>query len=109
MLFLPPLESLPFKSHPKGVLFYVKASPKASKDAFGKVEMGQYHPILKIYIKAPAVDGKANDAIIDFFSDHLKIKKADIILESGFSQRLKTFLILNMTVEKIAAVVLLNI
>ncbi|CAO5678821.1 MAG: hypothetical protein HEEMFOPI_00417 [Holosporales bacterium] len=99
LLFLPPLDTLPFKSHPKGVLLYVKATPHASKDAFGKVEQSAYHPVLKIYTRSVAEDGKANKAIVDFLSSYLKIKKNQIILQSGYTDRFKTFLLIDIGIE----------
>ena len=47
--------------------------------------------ILKIKIAAIAEDGKANEALIDFLSATLKIKKRDITLISGATSRLKIF------------------
>lgn len=45
--------------------------------------------VLKIKIAAVAEDGKANEALIDFLSSALKIKKRDITLISGATSRLK--------------------
>ncbi len=101
LLFTPPLETLPLKAHPKGVLLYVKASPNASKNAFGKIEASLHHPVLKIYITAIAEDGKANKAIIDFLAESLDLKKTHIVIVSGATDRLKTFLLHNMTIENI--------
>jgi uncharacterized protein (TIGR00251 family) len=101
LLFLPPLDALPLKVCKEGVLLFIKASPKASKDAMGKIEPGDHHPVLKIYVKAIAESGKANDAIVNLLKEKLKIKKADILLKSGLTQRLKTFLIKGKTLEEI--------
>ena len=44
---------------------------------------------LKIALHAPAVDGKANKALIDFLADLLEIKKRDISILSGETSREK--------------------
>jgi uncharacterized protein len=42
---------------------------------------------LKIYIMAPAVDGKANVALIKLLSDHFKIKKSNFKIIRGEKSR----------------------
>ena len=74
-LIKPPLESLPFKSHPNGCILYVKVSSKASKTAIGGIEPGQFHPVLKIFVQEIALDGKANGAVIDLMARHFKCQK----------------------------------
>ena len=44
---------------------------------------------LKIRIKEPAVDGKANDAIIRFFSKKLKIAKSKVRIDKGLKTNKK--------------------
>lgn len=104
MLFLPPLSMLPLKENDKGVLLYVKATPKSSKNAIGKIEEGQYHPVLKVYTQAAASDGQANKALTLFLKETLQLK--NIVLISGQTQRLKTFFISDTTVQDIAKKIL---
>lgn len=101
MLFLPPLSELPLKEHDKGVILYIKATPKASKNSLGKIEKGLHHPVLKVYIQAPATDGSANKAIIAFLKDALKVKSITMI--NGQTQRLKALYIEDATLKSIAA------
>jgi uncharacterized protein len=54
---------------------------------------GLYNQRLKIQIKAAAVDGKANKALIDFLSKLFKIAKSKILIHKGLNQRTKTILI----------------
>jgi len=42
-----------------------------------------------IRLKAPAVDGKANDRLIVFLAELLEIPKADITLKRGHRSRMK--------------------
>lgn len=51
--------------------------------------IGEHGAALKIAIKAPAVDGKANEALIQFLSDRLKCPRAHITLIRGEHARQK--------------------
>ncbi|OGC06682.1 hypothetical protein A2230_01430 [candidate division WOR-1 bacterium RIFOXYA2_FULL_36_21] len=43
----------------------------------------------KVYLTAPPVDGKANKALIEFLSEHFKIKKRQISIVRGEKSRNK--------------------
>jgi len=45
---------------------------------------------IKVYLTAPAVDGKANKALIGFLAEHFDIRKADVIIIKGLKSRHKT-------------------
>ena len=59
--------------------------PGAKKTEFA----GEYQGCLKIRLNAPAVDNKANKALIDFVARSLKIKRGQVLLESGRTNRRK--------------------
>lgn len=44
---------------------------------------------LKVYLTAPAVEGKANQALIEFLSEHFKVKKNRIRIIKGEQSREK--------------------
>lgn len=58
---------------------FVTARPSSGKNAFA----GIYDDTLKIYIKAPAVEGAANRELVKFLSKSFKIPKSEIVLLSG--------------------------
>ncbi|HBR05965.1 MAG TPA: DUF167 domain-containing protein [Desulfovibrio sp.] len=58
---------------------------------------GIYQGALKVRLGAPAVDGKANKALIDFIAGRLELKKSQIQLETGQSGRRKTLLVVSRT------------
>lgn len=43
----------------------------------------------QIRLKAPAVDGKANEHLVEYLSEVLKISKSKIILKRGHTSRFK--------------------
>lgn len=50
--------------------------------------------ILKVYLNASAVEGKANKALITVLADYLAVKKSQITILKGVKNRLKIIEIL---------------
>ncbi len=61
---------------------------------------------LKIALHAPAVDGKANKALIDFLSDVFHVKKRDIFILSGETSREKKVCFQNVASEELEKILL---
>ena len=59
--------------------------PGAKKTEFA----GLHGDALKIRLAAPPVDGKANEALIKFVAETLKLPKASVMLKSGQTSRRK--------------------
>lgn len=64
--------------------FNVKVVPNAKQNKLVR-ETGR----LKVYLTAPAVDGKANEALIKFLAEHFGKKKRDISIIRGLTSREK--------------------
>lgn len=47
-------------------------------------------PVWKVYLTAPAVDGKANKALISLMARHSGVKKSQIKIIKGLKSRHKT-------------------
>ena len=47
--------------------------------------------VLKVKIAAPAVDGKANAALVAFLAETLRLPKSKVSLEKGGTSRFKQF------------------
>lgn len=84
------------KEFENGILLKVKAVPNSSKNDICEVMDG----VLKIKIKAPAVENKANEELIKFLSKLLKLPKSSITLKSGETSKLKTIYISGCTIDK---------
>ncbi|MFH1540967.1 MAG: DUF167 domain-containing protein [Elusimicrobiota bacterium] len=54
----------------------------------------------KVYITAPAVDGKANKKLIEFLAEYFKLKKSDIFIKRGEKSHYK---IIQMPKEAVGA------
>ena len=49
--------------------------------------VGEYGEAVKLKIAAPAVDGKANEALLQFVADHLGVSRRAVELISGEKSR----------------------
>ena len=77
---------MPFSLSKNGHLrLSVKVKPKSSPQGV----VGIHNDQLVIRIAAPAVDGKANNALVAFLSKLLGIKKTKVLLVSGEKSRSK--------------------
>lgn len=75
-----------FTVQPDRITLAVRVLPNSKRQ---KIEGLWNNTHLKIALQAPAVDGKANDALIAFLSKEFGIRKSDISLISGQTNRLK--------------------
>jgi hypothetical protein len=66
----------------------VKVKPGSRKGPL--VEIGS-NDELTIYVREPAVDGKANDAVARLLAAHLQLPRSRVELVSGATSRLKRF------------------
>lgn len=80
-----------FQWQGQDLLLFCHVQPGASKSEF----CGLHGDKLKIRIKAPPVDGKANAAIIDFISEIFFVSKSQVKIEQGHAGRSKTIRILS--------------
>lgn len=69
----------------------VHARARAKVEKVEEVESGG---VFKVWVKEPAVDGKANVAIAKALAAHFHIPRARVVLVSGVSARIKRFSIL---------------
>ncbi|MBO5997306.1 MAG: YggU family protein [Alphaproteobacteria bacterium] len=81
---------MPITKNEKGIRLSVRVTPGAKRNAFDGMWNGTH---LKISLQAPAVDGKANEALIDFLSEMLDVKKKNIFIVTGQTSRCKVVLI----------------
>jgi uncharacterized protein len=44
---------------------------------------------LTVFIQERAVDGAANEGLIKVLANHFGLRKADVVIESGFTSRIK--------------------
>ncbi len=77
---------LTLKETPTGVQFAVRVVPGASKNEVSGIQ----DDALKIRLTAPAVEGKANRACVDFLAGLLGVRRSALAIASGEKSRRKT-------------------
>jgi len=88
---------IPTRDTPSGVTFAVKVQPRAKKDAI----TGEVGDALKVALTAPPVDGKANDACLDFFAKLLKVPRSSITIAAGQTSRNKVIRVSRLTGQQL--------
>jgi hypothetical protein len=87
-----------------GVMLAVRALPGAKKKT---AILGVYcegeKARLKIAVQAPAVEGRANSALIEFLAERFGVPKSHVELVSGELSRSKVFLLRGMSLAQAEA------
>ncbi len=81
------------------VLFPVRVQPRANKDEVA----GEMGGALKVRLQAPALEGRANEALIEFLAQLLKTPKSAVRILSGDRSRTKRIEIRGVTGQQIRA------
>jgi hypothetical protein len=76
---------VPIQESAKGISFAVKVHPRARKNAI----TGIVGDALKLALTAPPIEGKANQAVIEFFADLFAIPRSSVTIASGETSRSK--------------------
>lgn len=63
--------------------------PGASRTEFA----GRHGERIKVRLAARAVDGKANQALVEFLAQHYKVPKRNVRIEAGLKSRQKRVVI----------------
>jgi|SRR5882762_10172309 len=81
------------------VIFSVRVQPRASKDEIAE-EMGG---VLKVRLRAPAVEDRANEALVEFLAQLLKTPRSAVRILSGERSRTKRIEVYGVTRQQILA------
>ena len=84
---------IPIKESAGSVTFQVKVHPRAKKDAV----TGVHGDALKLALTAPPVEGRANDAVVEFFADFLRLPRSSVTIAAGQTSRNKVVRISGIT------------
>lgn len=88
---------IPFHETATGVTFSVKVHPRGKKNAI----TGVIGDALKLSLTAPPVDGKANEACIEFFANLLKVPKSSVSIAAGLASRNKVVRVVGISADDI--------
>jgi uncharacterized protein (TIGR00251 family) len=80
-------------------IFAVRVEPRASKDEIA----GEMGGALKVRLQAPAVEDRANEALVEFLAQLLKTPKSAVRILSGDRSRMKRIEIHGVTRQQVQA------
>jgi len=79
------------------IVMQVRVQPRASKDEIAGVIEGA----LKVRLRAPAVEDRANDSLVEYLAELLKTPKSAVRILSGERSRTKCVEIRGVTTNQI--------
>lgn len=88
---------IPLGHSDSGVTFSVKVHPAQRK----MPSTGELGDALKLSLTAPPVEGRANDACIDFFAKLLKVPRSSVTIASGAGSRNKVIRVTGLTAQQV--------
>jgi uncharacterized protein (TIGR00251 family) len=88
---------IPIQENAGAVTFAVKVRPRAKKNAI----TGQLGDSLKIALTAPPVEGKANEACIEFFAKLLKVPGSSVSIAAGQTSRNKVIRVAGLSAKQV--------
>jgi uncharacterized protein (TIGR00251 family) len=77
----------------------VRVTPRASRNEVA----GFDGDVLRVRLKAPPVDGKANEALGRLLAEHLGVRLSDVVIVSGLKSRTKRVSINGVDVAAVRA------
>jgi len=78
-------------------MFAVKVHPRAKRNGI----TGEIGDALKLSITSPPVNGRANDACIEFFAKLLKVPRSSVTIASGQASRGKVIRVSGLSATEV--------
>jgi hypothetical protein len=91
------------RPHAEGCTLAVRVQPGAKKTVIAGIYGEGLAARLKIALQAPAIDGRANDALTAFLAEMFRLPKSSIQLLSGLSSRNKVLLLKGLDIAQAEA------
>jgi len=81
----------------EGACLTVKVQPRAKRNAI----TGRVGDALKLAITAPPINGRANEACIEFFAELLNVPRSSVTIATGRSSRNKVIRVAGMSAAEV--------
>jgi uncharacterized protein (TIGR00251 family) len=88
---------IPINDSPSGATFAVKVHPRAKQNGI----TGEIGDALKVALTAPPVEGRANEACIDFFAKVLDVPRSSVTIAAGQNSRGKVIRVGGLTAQQV--------
>ena len=88
---------IPIRESNQGATFAVNVHPRAKKNAI----TGELGDALKLSLTTPPIEGRANDACVEFLAKLLKVPRSSVTIASGQSSRNKVIRVMGLSAEEV--------
>lgn len=85
------------RNTPGGATFAVKVQPRARKNAI----TGEVGEALKLALTAPPVEGRANQACVEFLAELLGVSRSSVTIAAGHSSRNKLIRVAGLSADEV--------
>ena len=82
---------------PNGATFAVRVHPRAKKNGI----IGEVGGALKVALTAPPIEGRANEACVEFLANLLDVPRSSIAIAAGQSSRNKVIRIAGLSATEV--------
>ncbi len=86
---------IPVNQNNSSVSFRVRIRPRANVDRI----TGEFGDALKLSLTAPPIEGRANQACIEFFAKLLNVPRSSVTIASGLGSRNKVIRVADVSTE----------
>ena len=88
---------IPIRNTPHGATFAVRVQPRARRNAI----VGELGNALKLALTAPALEGRANQACIEFLAEFLKVPRSSVTIAAGETSRNKVIRVAGISADEL--------
>ncbi len=96
---------IPVSDTPEGAKFAVHVAPRARRTAITGVFGEGPDAALRIALNAPPVEGRANEALIEFLAGLLGVRRSEIEISGGLHARRKLILVRGRSAAQVTAAI----
>ena len=88
---------IPIRDSRSGATFQVKVHPRAKKNAI----TGEVGDALKVALTSPPIEGRANEACIEFLAKLLNVPRSSVTIAAGATSRNKVIRVCELSAVEI--------
>lgn len=88
---------IPIRDTAQGATFAIKVHPRAKSNSLA----GEVGEALKVALTAPPVEGKANDAVVEYFAELLNVARSSVTIVAGQSSRNKVIRVAGLSAAEV--------
>jgi len=88
---------IPIRENGSYATFAIKVHPRAKKNAIS----GELGDALKLSLTAPPIEGRANEACVEFLANLLKLPLSSVTIASGHNGRRKVIRVVGLSAEEV--------